>query len=567
MSSEQNMTETSACAYSLQQILDLCSFTPLEMMHIRDRQIRGISLNSGACRPGYVYFAVPGLQYDGHDFISEAVQNGAETVFYTHAHPDIGKCRTVSYIKTDDIRKALSEFSAVHYGHPSSDMLLIGITGTDGKSTTAYFLFQLLNLTGIRTGLISGVYRGTADSLQCVSGLTTPESHEIHKLLHQFREKQCRAAVIEVSSHALSEQQKRADHIAFDGFIFTPITRDHFDYHGSLSEYIRAKLRSTDITFTNFRFKNQRTYCGAAQIQEDRKKPFCIFSLSNPAAEDIFLRTRNWTRITAACRSSGQDQEQNTAAAKHQYADFHHADYHCAALIDRETSRMTACWNGKESCAVSTEYMSAYQLEDLTLAMGALHQAAEMIGCSIPRSLLPKLEKVPGRHTVLEICPNRIIVIDYAHTPAAVTSLLKQYRSSFPRHRLITLTGAAGNRDSGKRALMAAEAEAYSDVLIFTTEDPCSEKQIDIFSDLRSGITGRLVPGRDIFFVSRRRTAISLGISRMDDCPSSSVLFLLGKGHEKTIRTADGPLPWNELEETLSIIELQGKSRYDISVH
>lgn len=540
---------------SLIKLLSYCETE--EIFQLQDHYIEGFSLNSVSCRKNYIFFACPGINTDGHNYISDAVSRGAEVIVYEHDADDLILHPSVTYIKVQNSKKTLSQMTSAYFKSPSNDMTVIGITGTDGKTSTSYFLFQLLVSAGKKAGIISGVYTGTNNELYESSNMSTPESYTIEERLFHFREAGCEIAVIEVTSHALSELHKRVDAVNFDMFIFTPITSDHLNFHGSLKNYISAKFRALKMlsnscsalegkNLSNLNMKYPKT-------KESINKSIVTTS-ANSYFRDLFKKSDiSWTKVLSVDSAYYSSVSVNSKPLKNIY-DYKSESDHFLTSHTTENNRIELFWDNIPVGNFLRDNFSEYQIMDLKLALCALPILHIDISEVVPQ--LSKLKIVMGRNTIINLEKNRRIVIDYAHTAHAVRTILAEYRYNSSFQKIIVVMGAAGDRDRSKRPEMAAAADFFADIVIFTTEDPFNENQMQIFSDLRSGIKKKN-PGKQLLIIKNRREAIRFGISELE---AESCLLILGKGHERFIRYSDRNEPWNDLEETEKLLDAYNES-------
>ncbi|MCF7945240.1 MAG: UDP-N-acetylmuramyl-tripeptide synthetase [Spirochaetia bacterium] len=524
---------------------------------MQDHYIEGFSLNSVSCRKNYIFFASPGINTDGHNYISDAVSRGAEVIVYEHYVDAVKENPYVTYIKVENSKKTLTQLASAYFKSPSSDMTVIGITGTDGKTTVSYFLFQLLVSAGKRVGIISGVYTGTHEELYESSHMSTPESYTIEEKLFHFREAGCEFAVIEVTSHALSELHKRVDAVNFDIFIFTPITSDHLNFHGDLSTYISTKFRALELLGSGYSAQKEKNvstiYKENPQARKSCNKAIVTTS-ANAYFRDLFKKSDNtWTKVLSVDSAHYSSVSVNSKPFKG-INDFKAQSDHLLTSHASENNCIELFWDNIPVGNFSRDSFSEYQIMDLKLALSALPLLQIDISKIIPG--LSKLKKVKGRNTIINLGKKRRIVIDYAHTAHAVKTILAEYRYNSAFQKIIVVMGAAGDRDRSKRPEMAAAADFFADIVIFTTEDPFNENQMQIFTDLRRGIKKK-IPGKQLFIIKNRLEAIRLGISELD---AESCLLILGKGHEWFIRYSDRKEPWNDLEETKKMLDTHNVS-------
>ena len=447
----------------------------LEIIGQTDLAISGLAFDSRAVVANNIFFAIRGTQADGHKYIDTAIEKGAIAVV-SEEIPENQKPAT-TYIKVKDSSEALGVVSAAFFNHPANKLKLVGVTGTNGKTTTVTLLFRLINTLGGKAGLRSTVQNQSGDKV-LPSTHTTPDAIELNRLLNQMVEEGCTHCFMEVSSHAVV--QKRIEGVGFAGAIFTNITHDHLDYHKTFSEYIKAKK----LFFDNL--------------------PSTAFALTN-------IDDRN-----------GRVMVQNTNAKVQTYSLRSMANFKCK-IIEQQAHGMLLNIDNIELWTRLIGNFNAYNLL-------AVYATAMLLGFEQQAVLtaLSDMGPVNGRFENL-IAPNGVIaVVDYAHTPDAlenVISTINKIRSE--GNRLITVVGAGGNRDKTKRPIMAQVALQGSDLVVLTSDNPRNEEPSDIIADMKAGIAPSLV-GRVLTIIDRReaiRTACLLA-------SPNDVVLIAGKGHE-----------------------------------
>ncbi|MDX9769151.1 MAG: UDP-N-acetylmuramoyl-L-alanyl-D-glutamate--2,6-diaminopimelate ligase [Tenuifilaceae bacterium] len=437
--------------------------------------VSSITLDSRAATTNSMFVAIKGTQADGHKFIDGAIEKGA-TVIVCETLPE-PVSSGITYVKVDDSAIALGKISAAFFDYPSRKLKLIGVTGTNGKTTTVTLLARLVNAMGEKSGLISTVQNQIGDTV-LPSTHTTPDAIELNKLLSQMVEEGCSHCFMEVSSHAVV--QKRIEGVEFAGAVFTNITHDHLDYHKTFGEYIKAKKNFFD------------------------NLPASAFALIN-------VDDRN-----------GRVMVQNTSAKVHSYSLRGMANYRCK-IIEQQPQGMLLNIDNIEVWTRLIGNFNAYNLL-------AVYGTAQLLGFDQQEVLtaISSMGPVNGRFENL-IAPNGVIaVVDYAHTPDAlenVISTINKIRSE--GNRLITVVGAGGNRDKTKRPIMAQVAIQGSDLVVLTADNPRNEDPAQIINDMKAGVEPASV-GKVLTILDRReaiRTACLLA-------SPNDVVLVAGKGHE-----------------------------------
>jgi UDP-N-acetylmuramoyl-L-alanyl-D-glutamate--2,6-diaminopimelate ligase len=437
-----------------------------------------VDFDSRQVVPGSLFVAVKGTQTDGHDYIGKALEQGAVVIVAERALPteSVGDC---VWIQVENSARALAQLAAAFYGHPSRHLRLVGVTGTNGKTTVATLLYQLFMGLGYKTGLLSTVENRIGDR-RISATHTTPDAVQINAQLAAMREAGCDYAFMEVSSHALD--QERVAGLHFAGAIFTNMSHDHLDYHGTFRAYIDAKKKLFD-GLPAFAF---------ALINIDDKR--------------------------------GEVMLQNTAATAYRYSLRTMADYRCR-LLDNQTSGLHLDLDGHEVYTRLIGGFNAYNLLAVYATARLLHQSADEV--------LRVLSQIPGPEGRLTLVPDpqRAItaVVDYAHTPDALEKVLTTLRETKAhQQRLITVVGCGGDRDRTKRPVMAKVAAQLSEELILTSDNPRTEDPERILDEMEAGLDGPLK--KHTLRISERRAAIQTAcrIARPGD-----VVLVAGKGHEK----------------------------------
>lgn len=448
---------------------------PLRCVGSPDVQVSGIEQDSRKVVPGTLFIAVRGTASDGHRFMDAAAGAGAVCIVCEELPAVLHD--GVTYVVAADTREALGHIASAWYGHPSSTLTLVGVTGTNGKTTVATLLYEMFRLQGEKAGLLSTVCN-YVDDRPVASTHTTPDAISLNALLADMVKAGCRYAFMEVSSH--SADQKRIAGLDFDGAIFTNLTRDHMDYHKTTEAYLKAKKSFFD-------------------------------SLGRKAFALVNADDRN-----------GSVMVQNCKGTVHTYSLSSMADFK-GKIIESRLDGTLMSVNGRE---VETLFVGRFNACNLL----AVYGAAVLLGMDPDTALvrLSMLVPVSGRFQTLRSPSGLTAVIDYAHTPDAVTNVLNSIREVVrDKGRIITVVGAGGNRDAGKRPIMGVEAARLSDMVILTSDNPRFEEPDDIIAQMRAGIAPQML--KNVLSVTDRREAIrtALRFARPGD-----VVLVAGKGHE-----------------------------------
>ena len=437
--------------------------------------ITGVNIDSRRIKPGHLFVAIRGTQVDGHTFIKKAEELGAVAVLCEEI-PEVKK-DGVTYICVKSTEDAVGKVATAFYGDPTSKLKLVGVTGTNGKTTIATLLYNMFRKFGFKCGLLSTVCN-YIDGEAIPTDHTTPDPIELNELLGRMVAEGCEYAFMECSSHAIA--QKRIGGLKFVGGIFTNLTRDHLDYHK---------------TFENYR---------------DAKKAF-FDGLS-----------KNAFAITNADDKNGMVMVQNTKATVKTYSIRTLADYK-AKILECHLAGMYLEINGHE---VGVQFIGKFNVSNLL----AVYGASVMLGQK-PENILLELstmQSVNGRLQPLHSPEGYTAVVDYAHTPDALENVLVTLNEVVDgKGHIITVCGAGGNRDKGKRPLMAQEAVKQSDKVIITSDNPRFEEPQDIINDMLAGLDSKQM--KKVISIVDRKEAIRTAcmIAQKGD-----IILVAGKGHE-----------------------------------
>lgn len=458
---------------NLQALLQ--SISPLEIKGETDRDICGVDIDSRRVAADHLFIAMRGTQVDGHQFIPKAVELGAGAVLCETLPESLAE--GVTYVKVADTEDVVGKIATTFYGNPSSKLKLVGVTGTNGKTTIATLLYNMFRKMGHKCGLLSTVCNYIEDEAIPASH-TTPDPIELNRLLSLMVEAGCEYAFMECSSHAIA--QKRIGGLTFAGGMFTNLTRDHLDYHKTVENYRDAKKKFFDDL------------------------PKGAFAITN--ADD----------------KNGMVMTQNTKATVKTYSVRSMADFH-AKIIECHFEGMYLDINGRE---VGVQFIGKFNVSNLL----AVYGAAVMLGKDPEEVLvvLSTLKSVAGRLEPIRSEEGVTAVVDYAHTPDALVNVLSTLREVMNgKGNLITVCGCGGNRDKGKRPVMAQEAVKASDKVILTSDNPRKEDPQAILDDMLAGLTPQ--QQRQVLTIVDRREAIKTAVMLAQ---KGDVILIAGKGHE-----------------------------------
>ncbi len=445
----------------------------IEQIGPMDLEIASLCFDSRKASQGCLFVAQRGSVVDGHRFIEDVIAKGACAIVCENL-PET-RCEGVCYLRVSDSTAALGPVSAAWFGHPSRRLELVGVTGTNGKTTIATLLYKMFRSFGYKVGLLSTVCN-YVDEKAVPTERTTPDAYTLNCLLAEMVEAGCRYAFMEVSSHAVV--QGRIAGLEFVGGIFTNLTHDHLDYHKTFDAYLKAKKRFFDTL------------------------PASAFALTN--ADD----------------KNGLVMLQNTKASKYTYSTRTMADYR-ARMVESHLEGMQLDINGRE---VHVQFIGRFNVSNLL----AVYGAATLLGRKPEEVLLSlsRLRPVSGRLEYLPSPNGFISIVDYAHTPDALHNVLDTLRQLDAPH-IITVVGAGGNRDKTKRPEMAAEACRLSDTVILTSDNPRNEEPQDILDDMYAGVPAS--DQRKVLCILDRRQAIRTAVRL---AVKGDLLLVAGKGHE-----------------------------------
>lgn len=464
-----------------------------------DKEIRQITADSRVVEEGMLFVALRGTVTDGHDFIDMAIEKGATAILCEEVPQE--RKKGITYLRVEHTDVVIGEVAANFYDHPSRKLKLVGVTGTNGKTTIATLLYRLFSHLGHKSGLVSTVCV-IVDGEEIPSKLTTPDALTLQRYLWQMVEAGCEYAFMEVSSHAV--HQHRIGGTYFRGGIFTNLTRDHLDYHGTFLNYLHAK---------------QGFFDGL---------PKEAFALTN------FDETNGMVMV------------QNSVAEVHTYAIKRDADFK-GKILEQHLDGTDMLFNNHE---VYTRLVGSFNAYNMLAIFGA----AILLGQPEEEVLreMSRLTPVDGRFQTVTAPKGYVAVVDYAHTPDALANVLGTIQELQKHHggRIISVVGAGGNRDAGKRPIMAATTAKLSDIVILTSDNPRREDPEQIIDQMMEGLDEEM-KRRTLRITSRRdaiRTACTMAMP-------SDVILIAGKGHE-TYQEVNGVRHhFSDIEEVEKIIE------------
>jgi len=486
--------------------------------------IRGVVYNSRRAFPGALFVAIPGEHADGHDFAGEAAAAGASAIVAERAVPGLG----VPQLLVAEGRPALALAAAWFHGFPSTKLGVVGITGTDGKTTTAYMVRAILEAAGFGTGLLGTVEVVVGGKeLGNPSRTTTPEAPELQAHLAAMVEAGDRFAVVESSSHGLA--QDRVGEVAYDVGVLTNLTHEHLEFHRTPEAYRAAKLRLFE-----------RLARGEGNPDKGWPKTGVV-NLDDPVSQDFIVATRD------------------AGARVLTYGSEPRADVRPASVQeDAQRIRVrvvTGRWNGDVTVAMA----GRFNVHNALAAVGVGEALA--LDPSAIRDGLANLRAVPGRMERIEAGQPFAVVVDYAHTPDSLAKVLDNLAplAAASGGGLIALFGSAGERDVAKRPMMGRIAGERSRLVVVTDEDPRGEDSTRILEQIAEGAerAGKR-RGHDLLLIADRREAIA---AALDQARPGDIVLLAGKGHEKTIEIGGASIEWDEARVAREVLASMGHAR------
>lgn len=458
-----------------------------------DMQVTFITADSRKVVPGCIFVCIKGNRFDGHDAAKQALDDGAVLVVCEH---DIGLDRQVV---VENTRAALSVMCSNFFGNPASKLRIIGITGTNGKTTTAFLMKNMLERMGHKTGLI-GTVKNMAGDKEYPAALTTPESFELHELFNEMVKEGCEYCVMEVSSQALA--QERVAGITFAAGVFTNLTQDHLDYHGSFENYADAKAK----LFTS--------------------SELCVLNLDDEHAMAM-MRNSDGRMVTY---SVNQDESDYTAKYIRYKNDGIEYELVTMGYVERVKVGIPGEFTVYNSMAAA-----------VTLIEMGFDFSSVLYALSLS-------EGVKGRIEVVPTDTDYTVIIDYAHTPDGLENIISSLRK-IAKSRIITVFGCGGDRDKTKRPLMGSIAAKLSDVIVVTSDNPRSEDPDMIIEDILAGIKGAKV--RKIVEPDRTKAIAAA----MNEAQTDDIIVLAGKGHETYQILNTGKIHYDEREIVRGLLD------------
>lgn len=480
---------------------------PFSPSNIPDLPLSGLAIDNRQVQPGYLFIARPGASVDGHDFIPDAIRRGAAAIVGQRDIPEL----SVPYIRVSDSRRSVTHLAAAFYGHPARKLTVIGVTGTDGKTTTSNLLYHILTAAGFKTGMISTVNAVIGDEvLDTGFHVTTPDAHDVQRYLARMVEAGLTHVILETTSHGLA--QHRVDAAQYDIAVITNITHEHLDEHGSYENYRTAKGRLFELLADTVNKPQGNLRLGVLNLDDQKSYGYLSMLLDQRSLRQV---------------SYGLTPQANIHAEN----------------ISYRPSGLTFDIVGEAfRVPVRTRLVGAYNVSNCLAAF-----SAAVVGLGIaPETAaqgIANLPGIPGRMEFIDLGQPFTAIVDFAHTPNALRVALETARQ-MTSGRVISVFGSAGLRDREKRRLMAETSAQLADISILTAEDPRTESLDDILAEMSAGAVskgGR--EGETFYRVRDRGQAIqfALKLARPGD-----LVIACGKGHEQSMCFGATEYPWDD---------------------
>ncbi|MEG6565497.1 UDP-N-acetylmuramoyl-L-alanyl-D-glutamate--2,6-diaminopimelate ligase [Thermoanaerobacterium saccharolyticum] len=468
-----------------------------------DVDVKGICYDSRNSKEGSLFVAIKGFKFDGADYINDAVEKGAIAVVVEH---EVSIDKDITVIKVENARKSLAKIASNYYGDPSKQLFMIGVTGTNGKTSVTYMIKSILESQNNKVGLIGTIHNMIGDKVYPTER-TTPESLDLQRYLRLMVDEGVKYVVMEVSSHSLA--LNRVDECKFDIAVFTNLTQDHLDFHKTMDEYANAKAKL---------FRMAKTAC-VINIDDD----YSSFMIENSNAKVVTYGIKDYAYIMA------KDIKNDIKGAKYtvQIEDI-------KSEIALKIPGLFSVYNSL--AAISVAFILGIPLQSVKMAL--------------------KDVKIKGRFEVLDLEVPYNVVIDYAHTPDGLENLMKAF-GEYNTGKKILLFGCGGDRDKGKRPKMGEVAGKFADFVIITSDNPRSEKPIDIIREIEEGIKNTKCP---YTIIEDRKEAIKYALSIAKD---NDVVILAGKGHETYQVLKDKVIDFDERDIVREILNGDEKVDFD----
>jgi len=478
-----------------------------------DLLVKSIAHDSRKVTSDSLFICLSGSKVDGHNYIKQALDRGAAAIL---VEKDVD-CSGLTVIKVPDTREAMIKLAPSFYDYPGRKMRMIGVTGTNGKTTTTYLIREILRQAGYRVGVI-GTIQILIDDLVLPINNTTPDVIDLQAVLAEMMQSGIEYVVMEVSSHALALD--RVAGCEFDVGVFTNMTRDHLDFHGSFENYAEAKAKLFGMLGEKGGFKKGKS---------------AVINVDDPIA-DVMLNNADCNKFTYGIKDK---------------ADFVAENVRIKAM-GAEFTLVTS----SESVPLKLGITGMFNIYNVLAAIGST--VAEGVSMGIIKKALEAFKSVPGRFELVDAGQQFSVIVDYAHTPDGLENILKTARE-FAKQKIIVLFGCGGDRDRTKRPIMGSIAAQYADIVIATSDNPRTEDPETILSEVEDGITGSISADKVYKKISDRRQAIKTAINLAQE---DDIVLIAGKGHETYQILKDKTIPFDDREvarEAIREMKLNGR--------
>ena len=520
----------------------------------KNLQITGLAFDSRAVKQGFLFFALPGVHTNGNRFIASALKNGAKAVIYQDELPETLEkgADGVAFLHVKDSRFVMAAVADAFYDFPSKKLVIFGVTGTEGKSSTVSFIWQLLRKAGKKCGFISTVeYSLGGEAMPNPVHQTTPEAPIICEKLYEMIQNGCTHAVVESSSHGLSERTNRLGALLFDEVAFMNVTHEHLEFHGTHEQYKHDKanlFRALD------KHDHKKLLVGAAAPE-----------LINPVgAVNLDDKAAGYFAAATSHKVFGFSIKENPDVPA-QITDFF------AAKDIKDTGCGVTCTIKRMHKAGASALAETIYEQKAEISVPGTFNVYNVLAATIlisassgidERKIIEwwnTLKPVTGRMTVIDEGQPFEVLVDYAHTPSSFETIFKPLSERIHGRgkRIIALFGSAGERDTKKRPEQGCIASKYADIIILTDEDPRKEDAVSILKEIAAGCTGK-TENKDLFLINNRPKAIRKAFSLAKE---GDLVLLLGKGHENSIIYNETATPYSEFAEAKSALKEAGYSK------
>lgn len=531
-----------------------------DLTEINNIQITDLVFDSRQVKPGSLFFALPGTHVDGNTFIAQSILNGANAVVFqgelsARQKEDVAKAliqRSIQNAISDEERKfcpalinvadarySMAPLSAAFYDNPSERLIIIGVTGTEGKSSTVSFIWQILRACGEKAGFISTVeYSFGDEAVPNPQHQTTPEAPIIQHHLNQMLENGCKYAVIETSSHGLSPKLNRTGNILFDCGVFMNVTLEHLEFHKTFDQYRDDKANL---------FRNLDKHNHIKTIAGERKsiQPLGIVNLEDPNAEYFIKATKQKTAGFTSCGKAGR------AAASQEEISLppvpQEIPVMTAANIVSDSSSLCFDITDSDSSVfhVKSKLPGAFNAYNLMASILAVSNVTGLSHAEVAEKI-PEITPIKGRMTEVNEGQDFELIIDYAHTPSSFETIFPPLRQRC-KGKMICVFGSGGERDLTKRPLQGQIAAKYCDIVILADEDPRGEDPVELLKMIAAGAEKEgKISGENLFITHERPAAIRQAFSMAG---KDDIVLLLGKSHENSIIYKNYTMPYDEISE------------------